>query len=177
MADRLQELILYIAQRMEKDNHVGQGRIKLAKLLWRCDFAAYWKLGEPITGTEYHADKLGPAPAGELTATLDLQAAGAFEWVNEWDDQQLPRAKRDPNLDVFTAEQIALVDDQLERYRFVHARAMVDEAHEFSGWVHAWRDGAGKHQPIPYASVFWQNRTEPEPWENEYAAELAAELA
>src|SRR2546423_1634179 len=57
---KLRELILHIAKRMEKDQHAGQGRIKLAKLLWLSDFEAYRRFGRSITGARYVADELGP---------------------------------------------------------------------------------------------------------------------
>ena len=45
---KLRELILYLATRMERDQHAGQGRIKLAKLLWLTDFEAYRRFGRSI---------------------------------------------------------------------------------------------------------------------------------
>lgn len=174
--ERLQELILYIASKMEQDQHVGRGRIKLAKLLWRSDFAAFWKFGEPITETPYHADDYGPSPVDELLATRDLEAQGRLEWRNDWDVQQIPIAVDTPRLGVFTAEQLALVNDQLDEYRHVTSRAMVDEAHDFPGYIHAWRGGEGMHAPVPFESVFWDNRDELEPWEEAHAADLAHEI-
>jgi hypothetical protein len=174
---KLKELIIYLALRMQEDQHVGRGRIKLAKLLWRCDFAAFWRFGEPITEARYQADRLGPAPVDEMLALRDLEGAGRLELVNEWDQQQIPVATGvPPNLEVFSGSEIALVDDQLHRYRLVTAHAMVDEAHEFPGWINSWRGGKGKHSPIPFESVFWDSRTELEPWEDEYAQVLAGEL-
>jgi Antitoxin SocA-like, Panacea domain len=174
---KLKELILYLAQRMEGDQHVGRGRIKLAKLLWRCDFAAFWRLGNPITEAQYQADRLGPAPVDEMLALRDLEGAGRLQLLSEWDQQQIPVAVGEPpNLGVFSAAEIALVDDQLHRYQWITARTMVDEAHEFPGWINAWRGGEGKHAPIPFESVFWDSRTELEPWEDEFAKVLAGEL-
>ncbi|MGD9735914.1 MAG: type II toxin-antitoxin system antitoxin SocA domain-containing protein [Solirubrobacterales bacterium] len=174
---KLKELILYLAQKMEEEQHVGRGRIKLAKLLWRSDFAAFWRFGAPITEAQYQADRLGPAPVNEMLALRDLEGAGRLELLNEWDQQQIPVAVGVPaDLNVFAAAEIALVDDQLRQYRLVTARAMVDEAHEFPGWINAWRGGTGKHSPIPFESVFWDGRTELEPWEEAYARVLAAEL-
>jgi hypothetical protein len=175
--ERLQELILYIATKMERDAHVGRGRIKLAKFVWRCDFAAFWKLGEPITETSYHADEHGPAPVHELLATRDLEAQGRLEWRNEWDRQQIPVAVGEPpRLGVFTAEQIALIDEQLDQYRYVTGTAMRDEAHEFPGYKHAWREGEGMHAPVPFESVFWDDRSELENWEEEHALSLSKDL-
>lgn len=173
---KLKELILYLAQRMEEEQHVGRGRIKLAKLLWRCDFGAFWKWGVPITETKYHADQFGPSPVDELLAVRDLEAAGRLEIQNEWDRQQILVAVEPPNLDVFSAAEIALVDEQLHQYRHVTGSAMVDEAHEFPGWVLAWRDGKGAHKPVPFESVFWDARTELEGWEQAEAKVLAERL-
>lgn len=173
---KLKELILYIAARMEDDHHVGRGRIKLAKLLWRADFAAFWKLGEPITETLYHADELGTVPTSEMLALRDLQAAGYLELVNEWDQQLIPVAKKTPRLELFTRDQLAIIDAQLDQYRYVSSRVMVDEAHEFPGWQHAWRDGAGKHETVPFEAVFWDDRSVLEDWEEQYALSLANNL-
>lgn len=174
---KLKELILYLAEKMEEDQHVGRGRIKLAKLLWRADFGAFWRFGSPITEATYHADKLGPAPVDEMLAIRDLEGEGRLEFVNEWDRQEIPVAKGEsPKLELFSAQEIALVDDQLNRYRYVTGRAMVDEAHDFPGWIHAWRDGEGKRNPIPFESVFWDARTELEEWEQAEARVLAEKL-
>lgn len=174
---KLRELILYLAKRMEEDQHVGRGRIKLAKLLWRSDFGAYWKFGEPITEAQYHADEYGPSPVQEMLTLRDLENQGRLELLNEWDLQQIPVAiGRPADLEVFTADQIAFVDEQLNKYRFVTAKVMVDEAHEFPGWVQVWRRGEGKHEPVPLESVFWDVHTELEDWEREQVNVLAGEL-
>ena len=174
---KLEELILYLAKRMEEDQHIGRGRIKLAKLLWRSDFGAFWKLGQPITETEYQADQFGPSPVDELLALRDLQEQERLELRNEWDHQQIPVAVGEaPRLDLFSAAEISLVDEQLHQYQHVTAKAMVDEAHEFPGWLHAWNGGKGKHKVVPFESVYWDARTELEAWEHDLAAVLAEEL-
>lgn len=175
---RLKELILYIAKDMERPDHAGRGRIKMAKLIWRCDFAAYWFLGEPITETSYVADEHGPAPVGEMLATRDLESSGYFEWRNDWDRQEIPVAHRDPNMDLFSTEQRKIIDDQLAQYRHITGSVMRDQAHGFSGWIYAWdrRTPANKRPPIPFESVFWDSRTELEDWEQEEAQALAVRL-
>jgi Protein of unknown function (DUF4065) len=174
---KLKELILYIAKRMEEDQHVGRGRIKLAKLLWRSDFGAYWSLGESITEATYQADQFGTSPTDEMLALRDLEGEGRLAFQNEWDRQQIPVAIGQPaDLSLFSGEQIALVDDQLDRYRFVTAGAMVDEAHEFPAWIEIWQDGKGKHKPVQLESVFWGVKSELETWEHEAVHVLAGEL-
>lgn len=173
---KLEELILFIAKKMEEDRHTGRGRIKLAKLVWRSDFAAYWKFGAPITESRYHADEHGPAPVDELLALRDLQDQGRLEIRNEWDQEQVPVPLDDPDVSVFTPEQLLLIEGQVDKYQYVTGRAMRDEAHEFPGYIHAWRDGAGKHEPVPLESVFWDDRKSLEAWEEEHARSLVDDL-
>lgn len=174
---RLEELILYIAERMARDQHAGRGRIKLAKLLFMADFQAYARFGKSITGANYHADELGPAPTDEMLATRDLESRGHFAFEPGWDRQQLPIAKRSADTDLFTARELELVDELLARYQHRTAGELVEEAHRFPGWQHAWRNGAGKNSPVPYESIFWHDRRQLKPWEQEHADRLADEFA
>lgn len=174
---RLEELILYVAAKMKQDRHAGIGRIKLAKLIWRIDFTAFWRFGHPITEATYQADKLGPSPVEELMATRDLEAMGRFHWEREWDQQLLPVADASPDLEIFEPSERDLIDEVVDRFRSTSGSQMVDDAHRFPGWLHAWRGGEGKGTPIPYESVFWDRRTDVGPDDDELAAELADEFA
>jgi hypothetical protein len=146
---RLQELILYIADRMEKDRHAGSGRIKLAKLLWLSDFEAFRRFGESITGARYVADELGPAPVDELLALRDLEAAGDLAMEPGYKRQRIPRAKRPPNVALFSTDELSIVNELVERYRDWTGKQLVDLAHEFPGYK-----TADLGDPVPYESVY-----------------------
>jgi hypothetical protein len=148
-SSRLRELILYIAARMEKDHHAGQGRIKLAKLLWLTDFEAYRRLGHSITDTRYVADEMGPSPVDELLAVRDLESTGGLEMEPGFERQKLPRAQRPPRTEVFSAEELHLVDDVLTRYREWTGRQLVHLAHQHPGYKLV-----GMGEEVPYDSVF-----------------------
>lgn len=145
---KLRELILYLAARMEKDNHAGQGRIKLAKLLWLSDFEAYRRLGKSITGARYVADELGPAPVEELLAVRDLVDGGALEILPGFQRQQLFHPVRPADLSSFNEVERGIVEEMLEKYRTWTGKQLVDLAHEFPGWKLANRGG-----DIPLRSV------------------------
>lgn len=145
---KLRELILYIAARMERDEHAGQGRIKLAKLLWLSDFEAFRRFGRSITGARYVADELGPAPVDELLALRDLEGSGYLILEPGYDRQRLPRAKRPPNTELFDEGELAVVDEMLGRYRTWTGKQLVDLAHEFPGYRIA-----ELGQDVPYRSV------------------------
>jgi len=146
---KLKELILYIAARMERDQHAGQGRIKLAKLLWLSDFEAYRRFGKSITGARYIADELGPAPVDELLALRDLEGSGYLVLEPGYDKQRLPRAQRPPDTAVFSQEELAVVDEMLGRYRPWTGKQLVDLAHDYPGYKIAQRG-----QDVPYRSVY-----------------------
>lgn len=163
---KLRELILYIATRMERDQHAGQGRIKLAKLLWLSDFEAYLTLGQSITGARYVSDKLGPSPVDELLAVRDLEDSGSLVQEPGFEQQKLPRAQRPPDTELFSADELALVDRLLDRYRSWTAKRIVDLAHEHPGYKLV-----KLGDEVPYESVFIS--TEPPPRE---AVELGRRL-
>lgn len=170
--EKARNLILYLANEMERENHAGRGRIKLSKLLWRCDFGAYWRLGEPITELTYVADTLGPKPKNEKPLINEMVEEGIFTFDEGFDQQKLPRALAEADLSMFSAPELLLVDEQLERYKGVTARQMTDEAHEFSGWKHAFSEDH-YDQDLPYESVHWEDREQLDEWEQTHAAALA----
>jgi hypothetical protein len=145
---KLRELILLIAGRMEADEHAGQGRIKLAKLLWLSDFEAHRRFGRSITGERYIADELGPAPADEMLTLRDLEATGDLLIEPGYEQQQLLRARRPANTSLFSEGELAVVEEMLTKYRKWTGRRLVKLAHEYPGWTLA-RRGAD----IPYHSV------------------------
>src|SRR5215208_5417596 len=114
---KLEELILYVAAKMQRDHHAGVGRIKLAKLLWRIDFTAFWRFGRPITEATYQADQYGPSPAEELLATRDLEGAGRFHWEQDWDRRWMPVTEDEPRIDLFEPQERDLIDQVIDRYR------------------------------------------------------------
>ena len=60
--DKFRELIVYICKKSEGDPTFGA--VKLNKILYYADFAAYRILGKPITGAQYQKLREGPAPQG-----------------------------------------------------------------------------------------------------------------
>lgn len=145
---KLQELILLLAARMEADEHAGQGRIKLAKLLWLSDFEAHRRFGRSITGERYVADELGPAPADEMLAMRDLEAAGDVVIEPGYRQQQLIHATRPADTSLFSKGELAVIEEMLTKHRKWTGSRLVKLAHEYPGWILA-RRGAN----IPYHSV------------------------
>jgi antitoxin SocA-like protein len=169
--DKLQELILYIAQRSVHDDSFG--KTKLYKTLFYADFAAFAEWGASITGERYAKFPHGPVPprAKEVIAALIADGAARVETrLHGGKPQERVIAQRDPDLKLFGEEEIAIVDGTIDRFWGKRATDVSELSHEFIGWK-----AARLGQVIPYetALVYSRPRT---PAEEEFARQIAATL-
>ncbi len=168
--ERFQELVLYIAARSESDPAFGA--TKLNKLLYYSDFLAYAILGEPITGAVYRALKRGPAPRSLLPVQEELVRSGQAalkQSVRFGFPQHRLISLRPPRVGLFTAEQIALVDDLVQTLWGHNASDVSMLSHMEAGWRVAEEGG-----DIPYESVFLSSER-PTPGDMRLGQRLAAE--
>lgn len=136
--EKLKELILYIASRSEGDDYFGA--TKLNKLLFFADFIAYLNFGQPITGHEYQALERGPAPRRFVPIRDEMQANGdiAFRLRDFYGlAQHRIFSLREPNLDLFSAEEIDLVNRLIFLYWDKSAAEISSDSHQFAGWKYA----------------------------------------
>jgi hypothetical protein len=144
---KLRELILHISRCCEGDETYGA--TKLNKLLFFSDFLAYQRYGKAITGQEYQALPQGPCPrklkpvraALERSGALAIQKRQAGPYV-----QERPVSLREADLSRFTAREIALVDELIQRFWAKTATEISGESHTFIGWQLAERG-----ETIPYS--------------------------
>ncbi|MEA2354615.1 MAG: hypothetical protein QOD61_744 [Solirubrobacteraceae bacterium] len=151
---RLGELILYVAWKSAGDRRFGD--VKLNKLLFFSDFVAYAALGEPITGSVYQKLRHGPCPRRMVPVRNQLVRRGDVELIVE--GVGFPRhrtvAKKSANLDLFTAPQIALVDEVIEHFWHFNASQIEAAAHRASvGW-----QIAEMKEDIPYETALMTTR-------------------
>lgn len=154
MADgeqKLKELMLYVADRSVGD--AGFGATKLNKILAASDFESYALTGEAITGVRYQKLEHGPAPRRLLPLQQELIDEGAAQLVPRAYAQYVQQrlvTLREPNLAVFSAAQIALVDVVIDRFRGLTASEASLLSHDWDGWQ-AVRIG----DDIPYNTAYW----------------------
>lgn len=111
---RLRELILYVSDRCTEDP--GFGATKLNKILYFADFFSYATYGEPVTGAKYMRIGQGPVPQAMLPVRSDMEEkmeifirkhkvfGGNYE-------QHRVIAMREPDISMFRARDIAIVDE------------------------------------------------------------------
>lgn len=170
---RLSELVLYIASTCEFDR--GFGAVKLNKVLFYSDFGAYLRLGRPITGVTYRRLQHGPVPRALPRVREQLIAEGrAVLKTTPFHGFAVARliGLVEPDLDLFTSREIALVDEIVRAATSRSASELSERTHEFRGW-----ELAEHGEDIPYSTVFLA--TGPPlltAAEKAYGAELAEQL-
>jgi Protein of unknown function (DUF4065) len=147
---KFRELIVLLAQRSADDPRFGD--TKLNKQLHFCDFGAYRKLGRSMTGASYQRDKHGPTARPLVPVREELQDEGIVKI------EQLPAGAhkrrvtvplRDADLSLFSAEELAIVDEVVEKPRHSTASRVADLAHdESAGW-----NLVSQHEDIPYVTA------------------------
>jgi hypothetical protein len=168
---KLKELILYVAQQCADKHNFGS--TTLYKILYFSDHFAYGKFGEPITGAEYMKEKHGIIPRRVLPATQELEREGRLA-IREipLKGKRLPFKKPvavvAPDLTLFTSEQIALVDNVIERFRRMSTKQVRKYAHE-SAVFHSFE----LKETIPYETIFVHREQRLTPAEIKLGQELA----
>jgi hypothetical protein len=150
---KMKELILYVVGSCAKNETVGSlGAIGLNKILFYSDFAAYLKLGKSITGQDYFALEMGPAPKRLIPIRKQLERERALKVViaeiSATHRQQIFIPLREAKFSIFTAEEISIVDQMILRFVFKTAKSISEESHKFIGW-----DAAELKEVIPYSSA------------------------
>lgn len=142
---RLRQLILYLASRCDSDPAFGA--TKLNKLLYFADFSSYRRYGEPITGVPYMKLPEGPAPVYFVKVRNEMIEAGDIV-MKDVLFYQYPQKRivaiKNPDLSVFDARDIALIEWVIRSLKRYTARQVSDLSHG-----RAWRIAGDKEQ-IPY---------------------------
>ncbi|MCY4653980.1 MAG: Panacea domain-containing protein, partial [Dehalococcoidia bacterium] len=112
---KFRELVLYIANRSQSDPLFGV--VKLNKILYYSDFAAYRILGHPITGASYQKFNEGPAPQEMLGQRRVMVDSGDITVRNRpyfSGVQQCIVPLRQADTEMFTHEELSIVDGVIE---------------------------------------------------------------
>ncbi len=169
--EKLEELILYIATRNRGDNTFGSTR--LAKVLFWSDFERFRQTGDAITGAPYIKMPYGPIPNGFNDFLKSLEGGRLLrleEYPWEKGAQKRPIALREPNMELFTPDEIALVDQIIAEHWGKSASDVSDRSHQFVGW-----QIARPQERIPYGTI-WLSAPEPTEEERQRALAIAGRL-
>jgi hypothetical protein len=128
---RMWELILHIAKASIYDGKYG--KTKLYKILYKSDFTAFRLLGRPITGAKYVRLLNGPIPDNIDELLSDMVASGDAKWearpIPDRKPQMRVVAQREPDYTLFSARDIAFVDEVIRDLWNSSGTDAADETH------------------------------------------------
>lgn len=143
---RFRELILYISRESQNDHWFGA--VKLNKILYHSDFRAFERFGIPLTGVRYFRLPKGPAPKMLVPVRDELVREGALRierrQVGPEHYQERPVAIREPVTDLFTADELSLVDEVIRDLWNQTAAEVSDASHDIR-WL-----ALRNKDPMPY---------------------------
>ncbi len=150
--EKFKELIVYIAAESQDDPSFGA--VKLNKILYYADFAAYRRFGKPITGAAYFKLREGPAPRELLVARGELIEQGRLRieeqpYFSYMQKRLVLNEGSEPNPEFMKPEEQELVGEIINFFRGKSAREVSDYSHREPGWILA-EDRAD----IPYESAW-----------------------
>lgn len=165
---RFRELVLHISEESAADPRFGA--VKLNKILYYSDFEAYRRLGKSITGATYRKLSEGPAPLEMLPQRQVLLDSGDIAMEHRpyfAGVQQRVVPQRKAKTELFTSEELDIVDETIEALWHMTAREVSEFSHRELGWL-----AAVHGEAIPYDTA-WLS-PEPVPQEvEEYALTVA----
>ncbi len=130
---RLDALVHYICARCETPSQLGA--TKLNKVLWYSDVFTFAQEGESITGATYVKRQFGPVPKDILASRTRLESQGLVierKVINHSYPQSQFIALQTPNISMFSAMQISIVDSVLEAVCLNHTAASISQrSHDF----------------------------------------------
>ncbi len=133
--DKMKELILHICEEYKDD--VNFGATKLNKCLFFSDFMMYWKHYKPVTGVKYQKLPKGPAPKCLLHVKDEMIANGDVE-VQQAESfgrtQHKWIAKKKPNLNVFSTDEMTVINGVITHLRPLNATECSDMSHDYFWW-------------------------------------------
>lgn len=161
--DKFKGLILYAAHRARKSKDQWFGAVKLNKILYFCDFIAYQRYGEPITGATYQKLSEGPAPKELLKARRELIAdelvklkpTRVFNYVQH---RLVPTQKTVSPSDHFKEHEIEVIEEVIEALGPMTAAEVSELSHNEMGWRIA-----EMYEDIPYETALlapWPQESE-----------------
>lgn len=168
--EKFKELLVYIAQQSEDDEAFGD--TKLNKIMFFAECVAYLRLGKPITGQRFQRLPQGPASRPLLPIRREMDGVDvAFSLATHFGfKQQKTVALRDADLNKFSGEEVAIINDVIKALRDKNGKECSLLSHEMQGWVMI-----DHGQDVPYETAFFVER-DPTPAEIDYATTLSKSL-
>ncbi|MBU6446413.1 MAG: helix-turn-helix domain-containing protein [Verrucomicrobia bacterium] len=149
---KFEETLLYILNKVGAKPNIGE--TVLYKLLYFIDFNYYEKYEEQLMGAIYIKNHHGPTPIEFQEIVKEMIEKGEIELVQSQYFKHLQKKylpHREPDLSLFNANEIQLIDEVIHRLAGMNAAAISEYSHQDVPWIVT---ESGK--PIDYEAVFYR---------------------
>lgn len=150
--EKFKEILLYVLEKIGARPNVGES--VLYKILYFIDFDYYEKYEEQLMGATYIRNHYGPTPVEFTKIVSEMEKGNEIEKV-ETKFYKYPQTKyfprREPQLNLLTGQETALIDDVINRLGHLTAKEISDYSHQDVPWMTA-QEG----MPIDYEAVFYR---------------------
>lgn len=134
---KFKSLVHLICSRCQ-DNPSRLGAVKLNKVVWYIETNYYVGTGgKSLTGVRFTKQKNGPVAAAMVPVIKELVDEGALV-VNDVSYYSFSKkeyiTKKQPNLSLFTADEIQLIDRMIDAVCDLHTAASISDATHTESW-------------------------------------------
>lgn len=149
---KFKEVLLYILGKVGAKPNVGE--TVLYKLLYFIDFNYYEKYEEQLIGATYIKNHHGPTPIefqaiiNEMIENKEIEVIKS-KYFQHLQKKYLPHLE--PDLSVFNANEIKVIDDVLQKLSGMNASTISEYSHHDIPWM-----VTPERQKIDYESVFYR---------------------
>ncbi len=147
--DKFKALVHYICWRCEDPRILGA--VRLNRVLWHAERIQYLRTGQPIAGATYIKQQSGPVAKALPPVVAELEKEGAVATRERSYGGTMTQyfARYEPDIAIFTAHEVSVVDSAIEAVCFRDAPSPADAAAD----AHVWRL-AQIGETLPYWTVF-----------------------
>jgi len=149
---KFKEVLLYILSKVGAKPNIGE--TVLYKLFYFIDFNYYEKYEEQLIGATYIKNHYGPTPIEFQEIVQQMIQEGELEKVTSTyfqREQKKYLPHRQPNLGLFNAQEVKIIDEVLNKLSDMTARTISEYSHQDVPWI-----VAADNKPIEYESVFYR---------------------
>jgi transcriptional regulator with XRE-family HTH domain len=149
---KFKEVLIYILTKVGAKPNVGE--TVLYKLLYFIDFNYYERYEEQLIGATYIKNHHGPTPIEFSAIVNEMLEMKEIEVVKSKYFQHLQKKylpHRDPDLSIFKANEIQIIDDVLQKLSGMNATTISQYSHQDIPWM-----VTPDREKIDYESVFYR---------------------
>jgi hypothetical protein len=152
---KLKSLIHYAAYRLV-DRPLVLDAVKMNKVLWYSDQAAYLATGTPLTGDKYIKKPMGPVSSSLMAIVDELEAEKRLARRQFTEDEPIHYlALTAPDMSAFSGEEMRMIEDAIDLVCNKHtSRSISQKSHDI-----VWKL-ADLDDEIPYEAL-WASRLDP----------------